>query len=92
MAKGDFMLQQLLKITAATGALPEPASRTRLPDYDFAATVASIAERHAKGETLSSIAACLNKQGLRARNGGRLYPATIRSYLLRRCAAGLPSA
>lgn len=45
--------------------------------------VKSIAESRARGETFSAIAASLNKQGLRGRNGARWYSASVREYLKR---------
>lgn len=84
MAPTEFMLQQLSSFSMCQAPRRTThAQKTRPSERDFASVLECIAERRARGETFASIAAHLNKLGLRGRNGSRLYPATVRAYLMR---------
>ncbi|WP_206047121.1 recombinase family protein, partial [Noviherbaspirillum denitrificans] len=59
--------------------LPQPPAALGLSE----SLLRCVAEQRMRGKSFSSIAAMLNKQGLRGRHGGRWYSASVRDYLLR---------
>lgn len=56
---------------------------TLLPRPDEQAAIARMAERRAGGMTLAAIAQSLELEGVKTREGGRWYPATV-AYILER--------
>jgi hypothetical protein len=93
MDNNHFLFQQLLAFSAAqTCELRQDASQNmerKIPNghavlpAQRSSVVAWIAERRARGESFSCIAASLNAQGLRGANGARWYSASVRQYLHR---------
>jgi len=87
MSRADFIYRQLLTLSAngrtrrsLLVAVPTPAPATLGLSEDMLRLVAG---QRLYGKSFSSIAAMLNKQGLRGRNGGRWYASNVREYLLR---------
>lgn len=56
---------------------------TLLPDADEQAAIARIIERRTGGMTLAAIAQSMETEGVKTREGGRWYPATVASILER---------
>lgn len=85
MPYSDFIYRQLVTLNAGRPGRPRPFPRQDPPAAlglsDSMLRI--IAEQRKRGESFSSIAAALNKQGLRGSNGGRWYSASVREYLLR---------
>jgi hypothetical protein len=93
MANGDFLLHQLLAFrrpmsTCATsrarnfhrGLHPETVlDICGQTDVD-AHVLHQIRDRRVRGEGFAAIAAALNGQGYRGRNGGRWYQASVRQF------------
>lgn len=80
---GYFLLCQLRSFDSKrTHVEPSCALKKSIVCEGLANTLGSIAEGRARGESFSSIASALNKQGVRSKNGARLFPATVRAYLM----------
>ena len=60
-----------------------PDRVTLVPDAVERAAIARIVERRAKGMTLAAIAQSIESEGVKTREGGRWYPATVASILER---------
>lgn len=56
---------------------------TLLPDAGEQAAIARILDRRAGGMTLAAIAQTMEREGMKTREGGRWYPATVASILER---------
>jgi hypothetical protein len=92
MASGNFLLEQLLAFSkAGNGGMPLTKEQTSIkttvalrgePGQRFH-LLKCITERRENGDSFYSIAASLNEQGLRGRNGARWYSASVREYLRR---------
>jgi DNA invertase Pin-like site-specific DNA recombinase len=56
---------------------------TLLPDTNEQAAIARILDRRAAGMTLAAIAKSMESEGVKTREGGRWYPATVAAILQR---------
>jgi hypothetical protein len=56
---------------------------SRLTLHDRTSVLARIIHSRQRGQTFGAIAAELNQQGVRGRNGARWYSASVRAFLMR---------
>lgn len=92
--QGNFLLGELMALSQDCSACrgpkrdgPVPQSSARsLPcmPYEETHVTAEIRRRMQHGESLSTIARGLNRDGLRGAYGGRWYAASVQAYINRR--------